>query len=46
MNNVVKLRKSGTFYNTFDDDCYILYYLFGYGINNMKVGFPKSAFKI
>lgn len=41
--NVVKIRRSGTFYQVFDDDCYILYYLFGYQINNNKVGFSKSA---
>ena len=32
--SVVKLRKSGTFYSVFDNDCYVLYYLFGYKINN------------
>ena len=42
--SVVKLRKSGTFYSVFDNDCYVLYYLFGYKINNYKMGFPKSAF--
>lgn len=41
--NVVKIRKSGTFYQVFDDDSYILYYLFNYSIKNNKVGFPKSV---
>lgn len=41
--NVVKIRKNGTFYNVFDDDCYILYFLFNYNIKNNKIGFPKSA---
>ena len=41
--NIIKIRKSGTFYSVFDDDCYILYFLLGYQINNSKVGFPKSA---
>lgn len=41
--NIVKIRKSGTFYSVFDDDCYILYYLFGYQIKHYKTGFPKSA---
>ena len=41
--NCVKIRKSGTFYNVLDDDCYILYYLLGYDIKNYTVGFPKSA---
>jgi len=41
--NVVKIRKSGTFYTVFDDDCYIIYFLFNYNIKNSKIGFPKSA---
>ena len=41
--NEVKLRKSGTFYNVFDEDIYILYYLFGYSIKDNKCGFPISA---
>ena len=39
----IKIRKSGTFYVVFDDDCYILYLLLDYKIINNKVGFPKSA---
>ena len=39
----VKIRKSGTFYNVFDDECYILYFFFHYSIKNDKVGFPKSS---
>lgn len=42
--NVVKIRKVGNFYDVFDDDCYILYFLFGYQIKHYKTGFPKSAF--
>ena len=41
--NSLKIRKSGTFYNVFDDDCYILYFFFNYNIKNQKVGFPNSA---
>lgn len=41
--SVIKIRKSGTFYQVFDDDCYIFYYLFNYNIINNRVGFPKSA---
>ena len=41
--NVVKIRKSGTFYQVFDNDIYIFYYLFNYNIKNNKVGFPKSV---
>lgn len=42
-NNVLILRKSGNFYQAFDDDAYLLWYLCGYKINNRKVGFPLSA---
>ena len=41
--NKIKLRKSGTFYNVYDDDCYIFYSFFHYQIKNQKIGFPKSA---
>ena len=41
--NAIKIRKNGTFYSIYDDDCYILYYLLNYQIKNNKVGFPKSA---
>ena len=37
------LVKKGSFYTTFNDDAYILNYLFGYKIvNNEKVCFPTS----
>ena len=37
------LVKNGSFYTTFNDDAYILNYLFGYKIvNNEKIGFPTS----
>ncbi len=39
----IKIRKSGTFYVVFDNDCYILYLLLDYKIINNKVGFPTSA---
>ena len=41
--NSVKIRKNGTFYNVFDKDMYILYFLLNYQIKNDKIGFPKSA---
>ena len=43
--NYVLIRKSGKFYNVFDDDAYIFNYLFNYNIINYKVGFPESAYK-
>lgn len=44
MKNSLVLRQIGKFYNVLDDDCYILFYLFGYKISNYKSGFPVSAF--
>ena len=40
--NTVKLTKKGGFYNVYNDDCYIFYYLLGYKITNNKLGFPIS----
>lgn len=42
MSSVI-LRKNGGFYSAYDDDTYILNYLFKYKIKDNKVGFPKSA---
>lgn len=39
----VILIKSGNFYYSFDDDAYILRYLFNYQIRDNKVGFPLNA---
>ena len=43
---LVELRKSGKFYNSFGDDAIILHYLMGYKIVAEKggVGFPETAF--
>ena len=41
--NEVKIRKSGTFYNIYDDDAYIIYYLFGYNIRDKRIGFPINS---
>ena len=40
----VTIRKIGNFYHVFDEDVYILYYLFHYKIYQGKCGFPKSAY--
>lgn len=40
--NTIKLIKKGGFYNVYNDDYYILYYLFDYKITNNKLGFPIS----
>jgi len=42
MSSVI-LRKNGGFYAVYDDDTYILNYLFNYKIKDNKVGFPVSA---
>ena len=41
--NFVTLRKMEGFYQCFDDDSYILYYLFNYKITNKRSGFPHSS---
>ena len=41
--DVVLMRKIGGFYHAFDDDAYILSFLFGYKIKNGKLGFPVSV---
>ena len=40
--NVV-IRKSGLFYEVFDNDAEIFHYLFNYKIVNHRVGFPNNA---
>ena len=41
--NFLKIRKSGLFYETFDDDAKILHYLFGYKIISGRCAFPTNA---
>ena len=41
-NEYLIILKSGSFYVTFDDDSYILNYLFKYKMKDNKVGFPSS----
>ncbi len=43
---LIELRKSGKFYNSFGDDAIIIHYLMGYKIVAEKggVGFPETAF--
>lgn len=43
--NYIAIRKSGKFYNVFDDDALIFNYLFNYNIINYKAGFPESAYQ-
>ena len=43
-NNYITLRRTGGFYQVFDNDALIVSYLFNYKINNYKVGFPVSAY--
>ena len=41
--NYINLRKVGGFYQCFDEDAYLLFYLFGYKVNNDRAGFPISS---
>ena len=41
--NYINLRKIGGFYQCFDEDAYLLFYLFGYKVNNGRAGFPISS---
>ena len=41
--NYVMIRKMGGFYHVFDEDAYLLFYLFKYKIINSKAGFPLSS---
>ncbi len=45
--NVIKIYKSGTFYNAFGDDGYIIHEVLGYKYVESKngVGFPASAYQ-
>lgn len=39
----IVFRKFGNFYQVFDDDAYIINYIFNYNIKNYKCGFPVNA---
>lgn len=41
--NYVIIRKTGLFYNVFDNDAEILHYLLHYKIIDNRVGFPANA---
>lgn len=44
MKNSVEIFKNGGFYSVYNNDTYILYYLFGYKIIDNRVGFPLKAY--
>ena len=45
--NSVVLIKSGSFYNTYEDDAILIHELLGYRLVNKRVGFPiYNLFKI
>lgn len=44
MKDCITLKKLGGFYNAYNDDAYVLFYLFHYNIKNNKSGFPLSAY--
>lgn len=39
----IVLAKSGSFYIAYDEDAYIMNYLFSYQINDNKIGFPIGS---
>ena len=41
--NYINLRKVGGFYQCFDEGAYLLFYLFGYKVNNDRAGFPLNS---
>lgn len=41
--NIITISKKGSFCNIYNNDCYILYYLFNYKIINNKLGFPINS---
>ena len=43
MKENVVIRKSGGFYNVFDDDAIIISYLTGYKITDGRCGFPINS---
>ena len=43
MKEYVLIRKSGGFYNVFDDDAIIISYLTGYKITDGRCGFPLNS---
>ena len=45
--NSVVLIKSGSFYNTYEDDAILIHELLGYRLVNKRVGFPNyNLYKI
>ena len=43
MSSSVVIRRTGGFYNVFDDDAIIVSYLTGYKISNGRCGFPLNS---
>ena len=41
--NYINIKKIGGFYQCFDEDAYLLFYLFGYKVNNDRAGFPLNS---
>lgn len=41
--NIITISKKVNFCNIYNNDCYILYYLFNYKIINNKLGFPINS---
>lgn len=43
MKHVVSLRKVGKFYQSYEDDAYVIHALMNYNVCNGKVGFPITS---
>ena len=43
MKKVVRLRLVGKFYQTYEDDAYVIHAIMGYKVSNGKIGFPTSS---
>ena len=43
MNKIVNLRKVGKFYQTYEDDSYVIHAIMGYNVSNGRIGFPINS---
>lgn len=43
MREIVRIRRQGKFYCTYEEDAYVLQVITGYKLCNGRIGFPVSA---
>ena len=41
--NILKIRKHGKFYGSYDNDALVLHAITGYKVSNGRVGFPENV---